>query len=125
MALISHLKKYRDNKKLETLHKIRVDIKKIKAIIGVINASEKRFKGHKSFIPFRDIFRKAAEIRDSNVNELVLISHEKNKTKTTLGNDNVKKLITSFESDIPGFIKLAKRKRNKMVPDIKQVKKNV
>ena len=123
-SLTGHLKKYEDQKKPETLHKIRVDIKKIRAILGVINASEKGFKAHRNFIPLRNIFRKAAEIRDSSIHERLLMNHEMYKGDATPGNANVKKLITSFESDIPSFVKTAKRKANKLEPDVKQVKKN-
>ncbi len=121
-SLTGHLKKYRDHKKSETLHKIRIDIKKIKAILGVINASEKRFKAHKNFIPLRSISRKAAEIRDREIHAQFLLKHKMDDTGP--GHANEEKLITSFESNIPGFIKTAKRKRNKLEPDVKQVKKN-
>jgi CHAD domain-containing protein len=123
-SLISDLKKYRDDKKSETLHKIRVDIKKLKAILGVVNASEKRFKAHKNFIPLRSISRKAAEIRDREVQAQLLTKVKMDKDELRPGDANVKKLITSFESNIPSFIKTAKRKRNKLEPDLKQVKKN-
>jgi len=106
------------------LHKIRLDIKKIKAILGVVNASEKRFKAHKNFIPLRSISRKAAEIRDREVQAQLLTKVKMGKDELRPGDANVKKLITSFESNIPGFIKTAKRKRNKLEPDVKQVKKN-
>jgi len=123
-SLISHLKKYRDHKKSETLHKIRVDIKKIKAILGVVNASEKRFKAHKNFIPLRSISRKAAEIRDREVHAQLLMKDKMDKDELRPGYANEQKLITSFESNIPSFIKTAKRKRNKLKTDVKQVKKN-
>jgi CHAD domain-containing protein len=120
-SLISHLKKYRDHKKSETLHQIRVDIKKIRAIIGVVDAGEKRFKGHKNFIPLRSIFRKAAEIRDRKVNAKLLMKH---KIDPRPAHANAKELIRSFESNIPTFIKTAKRKRDKFEPYVKRIKKN-
>jgi CHAD domain-containing protein len=121
-SLISHLKKYRNEKKAETLHKIRVDIKKIKAILGVVKASDKRFKAHKNFIPLREISRKAGEIRDREIHAQLLLKHNLEDTRPR--NANVNKLITSFESNIPSFIKTTKRKRNKLKADVKQVKKN-
>ena len=121
-SLIRHLEKYRDKKKPETLHKIRVDIKKIKAILGVVNASEKRFKAHKNFIPLRSISRKAAEIRDREIHAQLLLKHKMDDTRPRQA--NVNKLIISFKANIPSFIKTAKRKRNKLEPDVKQVKKN-
>ena len=121
-SLISHLKKYRDHKKSETLHKIRVDIKKIKAILGVVNASEKRFKAHKNFIPLRSISRKAAEIRDREIHAQLLLKNKMDDIGP--GHANGEALITLFESNIPSFIKTTKRKRNKLEPDVKQVKKN-
>ena len=123
-ALIRHLKKYRDAKKPETLHKIRIDIKKIKAILGVIDDNEKQFKAHKKFTPFRNIFRKAAEIRASNVNEHLLMSHEMDKGDATPGHANVKKLIRSYVSSIPSFITTTKRNRNKLKTEVTHVKRN-
>ena len=121
-SLISHLEKYSDQKKPETLHKIRVDIKKIKAILAVVNASEKRFKAHKNFIPLRNISRKAAEIRDHEIRAQLLLKHKMDDTRPR--HANVNELITSFQSNIPSFIKTAKRKRNKLEPEVKQVKRN-
>ena len=66
-SLINHLRDYGRHGKPNALHKIRVDIKKIKAILAVLNGSLKRFKAHKNFIPLRSIFRKAGSIREPDV----------------------------------------------------------
>ncbi len=123
-SLIKHLKKYRDHGTPETLHKIRVDIKKIKAILGLLNASERGFKAHKNFIPFRNIFRKAGKIRDADVHQHLLVSHEIDKGHCTTGDVSRRKQSKFFESNIPNFIKTVKRQRNKLEHTLKRVKKN-
>ena len=123
-SLICDLKEYRDRKKSETLHEIRIDIKKIKAILGLLNASEKQFKAHKNFIPFRNIFRKAGKIRDADVHEHLLRNHEMDKDHCTIGDVSRQKQFISFASNIQSFIKTVKRQRNKLEPDLKRVKKN-
>ena len=70
-ARIKHLEElldaFEEFKEVETLHEIRIEIKKIKAVLIVIGKCSKEFKVHKNFLPFREIFRKAGDIRDPEV----------------------------------------------------------
>jgi len=48
----------------EILHQIRIEIKKIKAVLRLLNYSSKNFRGHKAYLPFRTLFRACGEIRE-------------------------------------------------------------
>lgn len=115
MSLIGHLKKYRRSHELETLHQIRVDIKGIKAILGVINYSRKGFKAHKNFIPFREVFRRAGEIREPEVLVALLLRYQVEGIKDDqTGVNREESLTAAFESGIPQYIKMVKRRAPKL-----------
>jgi len=48
---------------LENFHQIRLEIKKIKAVLSLLGFADIRFDARKSYLPLRDIFRTAGEIR--------------------------------------------------------------
>src|SRR5687767_13053545 len=75
-SLIMHLKNWHLSNEPETLHQVRVDIKKIKATLSVINGSKKDFKLNKHFQPLHQIFRNAGAIRDSDVLTRLLLQHQ-------------------------------------------------
>lgn len=70
------LKKYSSLPDSETLHSIRVEIKKIKASLQAIGSSDKKFKSHKKFLSFRDIFRKAGAIREQELVSQLLLKYD-------------------------------------------------
>jgi CHAD domain-containing protein len=70
------LKSYGRLQDPEVLHRIRVEIKKIKVLINLIDFSVKNFKGHQHFIPLRTIFRKAGEIRQPEVLYKLLLLYQ-------------------------------------------------
>ena len=70
------LREYAMEPDLQKLHGIRVEVKKIKVILGLINTSVKGFHGHRHFIPLREIFRKAGQIRQPQVFYELLMRYE-------------------------------------------------
>jgi CHAD domain-containing protein len=70
------LKSYGRLQDPEVLHRIRVEIKKIKVLINLIDFSVKKFKGHQHFVPLRTIFRKAGEIRQPEVLYKLLLLYQ-------------------------------------------------
>ncbi|HEY5749823.1 MAG TPA: CHAD domain-containing protein [Chryseolinea sp.] len=101
-ALKVHLEAYGGNPDPEVVHEIRVDIKKIKAILQVIaGCSRKRFKAHQQFIPFRAVFRNADAIRKSEVFNALLSNYagEKIDLPQTNGQE-----LKDFESKVPCFV---------------------
>jgi CHAD domain-containing protein len=66
------LKAFPAGKEKEELHQIRLEIKKIKALLRLIHFNDKEFRDHKHFIPFRTIFRETGKIRDIGVRKELL-----------------------------------------------------
>jgi CHAD domain-containing protein len=75
-CLTENLEGYHHLQDPEVLHKIRVEIKKIKVLINLMNFCVKKFKGHQHYIPFRAIFRKAGEIRQPEVLYKLLLLYQ-------------------------------------------------
>ena len=113
-ALIKHLKKYGRNRQPESLHQIRVDIKKIKAILHVVNDSKKGFKAHKNFIPFRKIFRKADHVREPDVLKQMLKRYRVGEITDHRIFDSRKDSAKAFSSNISQFIRTVKGKAKKL-----------
>jgi len=120
-SLINHLKDYGRHGKPDALHKIRVDIKKVKAVLGAINGCLKGFKAHKNFIPFRTIFRKAGSIREPDVLVRMLRKYKVDETVDELLPGNVERSAAAFKSDVPRFIAVVKRSTKKLKASSKQV----
>lgn len=51
----------------EILHRVRVEIKKIKAFLRLLHFSNKKFDDHHEFLPFRRIFRACGELREPHM----------------------------------------------------------
>lgn len=67
------LEKYHEFQQMESLHRIRVELKKLRAVIKVVGASNRDVDAHKVFLPFRKIFKKSGQIRQASVlTELML-----------------------------------------------------
>jgi CHAD domain-containing protein len=119
--LKKHLKNYARSGEPAAIHQIRVDIKKIKAILGVIEHSVKNFQSHKNFIPFRKIFRRAGEIREPDVYNQLLLQYKVNGAPKSSIKGEPENLSKTFESDIPNFIKVVKNQETKLQDSIRAV----
>jgi len=64
--LLNH---FPDESAKEEVHKIRLEIKKIKALLRLIHFNNKDFRDHKHYIHFRHIFRETGEIRDRGLRQ--------------------------------------------------------
>ena len=120
-SLINHLRDYGRHGKPDALHKIRVDIKKIKAIVAALNGCLKGFKAHKNFTPFRNIFRKAGSIREPDVLARMLRQYRIDEPVDELTSGNVKRSAAAFKSDVPRFINVVKKNTKKLAASSKQV----
>lgn len=121
--MADHLSDFSDSRESELLHKIRLDVKKIKALLNVAEFSVKGFKGHKHYLPFRTIFRKAGEIRQADVlNELFRIYTIKAQhiidAKALLVN---RELIPTFLNDVPKFLSSIEKKKEGLLGSFKGV----
>lgn len=75
-ALKRQLRNYTKSPEVETLHKIRVEIKKIKMIFKLVDSCVKKFKFHRNYLPLRMIFRKAGRIREPELIYGLLLRYE-------------------------------------------------
>ncbi len=112
-SLIRHLSEYRKFKDPEVLHRARVDIKKIKSIILFLGYVDKKFKGGKSFRPFRSIFRKLGQVRDPEIHAGILSRYQRDKVNDVPDKAN-EKLALDLISDISTFKKSIRKQSKKI-----------
>lgn len=122
-ALVEHLERFMQKKELEDLHKIRVNIKKIKAILLFVNDRVKGFRAHKNYIPLRTIFRRAGEIREPEVVSGLLLAHNIPGVHDKKLDGNREKIVESFCEDIPSFIYAANEQWGRLKPLFRKLKK--
>lgn len=59
----------------ETLHKLRVNIKKIRALLRLVQYDDPKFNYKKQYKPFRKVFRAAGKIREHDITAAILSKH--------------------------------------------------
>lgn len=108
--LIRHLKKYGQSRDLELLHEMRLEIKKIKALLNLTEFSVKGFNGHKHFKPIRTIFREAGKIREPEVLYQLLLRYGIDDVGNSLKRESEEGTAQSMrlQLEIAGFIKTVK-----------------
>jgi CHAD domain-containing protein len=67
-------------------HSLRVDIKRIKALLFLVDASTKDFKKKKYYKPFRQLFRQAGKVRELQLQEAMLKKYGQAPALTTYFN---------------------------------------
>jgi CHAD domain-containing protein len=124
--LTDDLESYHHLQDPEVLHKIRVEIKKIKVMLNLINYSVKKFKAHQHFIPFRTIFRRAGEIRQPEVLYKLLLLYQVGGVKDGQipRSKKLDKLSKAFQKDVPMFIESVKTQKKKVKKCFEQVSKD-
>jgi len=120
-SLINHLRDYGRHGKSDALHKVRVDIKKIKAVLAALNGGLKGFRAHKNFIPLRNIFRKAGNIREPSVLAHMLREYKIDWSVDELMSGNVKRSAAAFKSEVPRYINIVKNRTKKLPAFSRQV----
>jgi CHAD domain-containing protein len=111
--------KYSDD--TEILHQIRLEIKRLKAILGLLHFEDTDFSAHKTFIPLRNIFREAGKIREPS---------ELRKHLTRFATDTVvvklipmasPKVLQNFKKNISFFVKDVKKVERKVLKRSKRI----
>ena len=74
--IIALLKKSPEKFEDEDYHKLRVEIKKLKAIAGFIEFSNKKFSKKKHLKPFIKVYKQAGKIRELQLEESFLKKEE-------------------------------------------------
>ncbi|AYB35036.1 CHAD domain-containing protein [Chryseolinea soli] len=118
-ALTEHLKTVPVNHDTETLHQVRIDIKKIKAVLNLIHETRKKFRNHKRFLPFRAIFRKADAIRQSEVLTSLLTKYPEEGLQLP---PTEHPPLETFESKVPNYLQTVKAQSEKLKPYLKKIK---
>jgi hypothetical protein len=121
--LKDQLKGYHHLHDRDTLHHIRTEIKKIKTIINLIHFSHPAFQRHANFIPFRSIFRKAGEIRESEVLYRLLLAYEIDGVADEYIPKSIEadQLSIAFQKKAPEFLKIVKERKSKLFKNYKKV----
>jgi len=89
----------------EILHQIRIEIKKIKAVLRLLNYNRKSFRNHNAYLPFRAIFRACGEIREPFVIQ-GLINKIKGINTPTIVDQN---LTSNFNNHLSTYIRKIKK----------------
>ena len=110
---------------VEVLHAIRVEIKKIKAILRLIEFSKKNFNAHHNFIPLRNIFRKAGVIREPLVFHQLLNRYTVESTIDELLLFPSLKPISGFRKNTTEYLKSVKKIKKVILLKIKNIGRQV
>lgn len=94
-----HLSLFYENKEPEHIHQLRVNIKKIKALVQFFEYLEPDNNYKKIFEPIRKLFKQAGEIREIQLHLIRLASIQAKEDK------NEKKLKAKLEKRIDRFLK--------------------
>lgn len=132
---MKQLKKYSDNQfriltellsvyeltmEREVLHRIRVQLKKIKAIFHLISYCTGSFNVSKEYSSLKKIFREAGRIREIDVsNKLYQDYHIKNIKENKTEDQHI--LISEFRQDIPGYKKTVNGSHKKVEKHFERV----
>ena len=117
--LVDRLHFFLNYQEEDTLHDIRVEIKKVKAVLSLLGHSHKKFNTHKAFLPYRTIFRKADAIREPIILNTILSDNQLTETN----NDQPRLLkgptVEAFLDDIPFHIESVLSSWKKLKPWIR------
>jgi len=94
------LEKYHEFQELESLHRIRVELKKLRAVIKVLGSANQDVDAHNLFLPFRVIFKKSGQIRQAAVLTELMLRYGIEPV-TTRSPASLKKAQDRFRADVP------------------------
>ncbi len=124
--LIDQINFYDPSQRTETLHTIRLEIKKIKALINLTNFCVKGFKAHGNFVPFRTIFRMAGVIRQTDLYYELLLHYQIEGVKDELipESNNQSKHISAFRRNSGRFITTIYGQEKKLIRYFKKIRRD-
>ncbi len=113
------LKSFPDETEKEFLHQIRLEIKRIKALLRLIHFNDNKFPDHKHYIPLRDIFRASGKIRDAGLRHELLEQYTQIHTPFFRSPE---KVLKHFINKIQGHISVVNKTRKIVLKEIASVK---
>ena len=122
-SLLTNLERYHRFNEPETLHQIRVDIKKTKCVLQLMDASLKKFDGHELYLPLRNIFRKANQIRQPQLMVHLLIAHGLEGLPIEQFGDSLKHQ-EEFRAEIPFYLEQLGGTGKEIKSELKRVRSN-
>jgi len=117
--LQSLLKSFPSGKEKEELHQMRLVIKRIKTLLGLVHFNNKEFRDHKHFIPFRAIFREAGNIRDAGVRKELLAQYTQIHVPF-FRSPNL--ALRKFKKDMPAHTKAVRKQKKIILGEIRDIK---
>jgi len=105
----------------EILHQLRIEIKKIKAVLQLLQYNSKSFRGHKAYLPFRALFRACGEIREPFVIQRLI---DKFKVNPNLASNGCLDPTLYFRNKLSTYIRTIKRSETKVLPKTEKIKNN-
>jgi hypothetical protein len=115
-ALLTH---FPGAKEKEELHQIRLEIKKIKALLRLIHFNKKDFRDHKHYMPLRTIFREAGKIRDTGIRKELLEHYTSIHTPFFKSPD---KSIKRFIKQVPDYVNVVRKQKKILLKEIDKIK---
>ena len=113
------LNSFPESNDLEMLHRLRLEIKKIKTLLLLIQYNHKSFKPHSFYIPFRTVFRACEKIREPQVLFTLVVKF----TGTTeLSAPDLSGPIQLFLDEIPGYLRNVRKQERILLKEIGKVK---
>lgn len=104
---------------LEILHRVRLEIKKIKTLLRLIHYNNRSFKEHSAFISFRTIFRACEKIREPQVLHSLVVKFT---GVTELAAPNSSGRIQQFTKEIPAHLKRVRKQEKILLKEIEKIK---
>jgi CHAD domain-containing protein len=117
------LEHYEQRTNPEILHRIRVELKKIKVLFHLVAFCSGNFNAKRAYKPLRKIFRKAGRIRKFDVVSRLLHEYKIDDVKQGILSEIQKKrkYITSFKNNIPDFQRIVRGYEKKIKKYFEQV----
>jgi CHAD domain-containing protein len=121
-AILHALENYHQFQETDSLHRIRVEIKKLKSVIMLLGYANKKFDAHEHYLSLRNIFRKAGQVRQPSVLiEVMLLYGVEGMPVERLGDSQ--KAAGKFRADTPFYMTTVKKLAKKLKPRVKKIRK--
>jgi CHAD domain-containing protein len=113
------LHSYSNLERPKLLHQIRIEIKKIKAVLRLLHFNRKSFRDHKAYRPLRTLFRACGEIREPIVTQGLMDKFMGVKSPTSYVDSNP---TLHFKNTIPNYCRKVKKSEAKISTNTGKIK---
>lgn len=118
--LAAALENYHQFQEIDSLHRIRVEIKKLRAVVQAVAFADRHIDILKAFSPIRKIFRKAGQIRHPGViRELVLVHGIEGVPPASVA--DLQAAQDKFRANVPFYISQVQKFDGKLAKWLKRI----